>query len=146
MKKVADILKHKEGRAASITVSPDTTVLEALKIMADKNIGSVMIMNADEYLGIMTERDYSRKVILKGKSSTDTKVSEIMSDDLPRVNPYDTVDFCMQLMSEKNIRYLPVFDETKLIGIVSINDLVKETIRTHEETITNLKDYLHSHV
>ncbi len=146
MKKVADILKHKEGRAASITVSPDTTVLEALKIMADKNIGSVMVMNADEYLGIMTERDYSRKVILKGKSSTDTKVSEIMSDDLPRVNPYDTVDFCMQLMSEKNIRYLPVFDETKLIGIVSINDLVKETIRTHEETITNLKDYLHSHV
>jgi CBS domain-containing protein len=146
MKKVADILAHKGSRAGSITVSPDTTVLEALKIMADKNIGSVMVMRGDEYLGIMTERDYSRKVILNHKSSTDTKVSEIMSDDLPRVNPYDTVDFCMQLMSDKNIRYLPVFDNAKLIGIVSINDLVKETIRTHEETITNLKDYLHSNI
>lgn len=103
-----------------------------------------MVMNGEEYLGIMTERDYSRKVILKGKSSTDTQVSEIMSDDLPRVTPYDTVDFCMELMSDKNIRYLPVFDAAKLLGIVSINDLVKETIRTHEETITHLKDYLHS--
>ncbi|HLK31333.1 MAG TPA: CBS domain-containing protein [Puia sp.] len=146
MKKVADILAHKGSRAGSITVGPDTTVLEALKIMADKNIGSVMVMRDDEYLGIMTERDYSRKVILNHKSSTDTKVSEIMSDDLPRVSPYDTVDFCMQLMSDKNIRYLPVFDNAKLIGIVSINDLVKETIRTHEETITNLKDYLHSNM
>jgi CBS domain-containing protein len=146
MKKVTDILKHKGNRSASITVGPDTTVLEALKIMAEKNIGSIMVMDGEKYLGIMTERDYSRKVILKGKSSTDTKVSEIMSDDLPRVNPYDTVDFCMTLMSDKNIRYLPVFDNTKLIGIVSINDLVKETIRTHEETITNLKDYLHSNM
>ncbi len=144
MKNVSDILRHKGSRAASITVSPDTTVLDALKIMAEKNIGSIMIMNGEEYLGIMTERDYSRKVILKGKSSTDTKVSEIMSDDLPRVTPYDTVDFCMELMSDKNIRYLPVFDNAKLLGIVSINDLVKETIRTHEETITHLKDYLHS--
>ncbi|HVM88441.1 MAG TPA: CBS domain-containing protein [Puia sp.] len=146
MKKVADIIKHKGNKAASITVGPNTTVLEALRIMADKNIGSVMVIENDNYLGIVTERDYSRKVILKGKSSTDTKVSEIMSDDLPRVNPYDTVDFCMQLMSDKNIRYLPVFDNAKLIGIVSINDLVKETIRTHEETITHLKDYLHSNM
>jgi len=144
MKNVSDILRHKGNRAASITVQPNTTVLEALKIMAEKNIGSVMVMNGEEYLGIMTERDYSRKVILKGKSSTDTQVSEIMSDDLPRVTPYDTVDFCMELMSDKNIRYLPVFDAAKLLGIVSINDLVKETIRTHEETITHLKDYLHS--
>jgi CBS domain-containing protein len=144
MKNVSDILRHKGSRAASITVQPDTTVLDALKIMAEKNIGSVMVMKDDEYRGIMTERDYSRKVILKGKSSTDTKVSEIMSDDLPRVTPYDTVDFCMELMSDKNIRYLPVFDNAKLLGIVSINDLVKETIRTHEETITHLKDYLHS--
>ena len=146
MKKVADILKHKGNKAASITVGPNTTVLEALKIMAEKNIGSIMVMDGETYLGIMTERDYSRKVILKGKSSTDTHVSEIMSDDLPRVSPYDTVDFCMQLMSDKNIRYLPVFDNAQLSGIVSINDLVKETIRTHEETITHLKDYLHSNL
>jgi CBS domain-containing protein len=142
MKKVADILIHKGSRITSVT--SDTTVLEALKIMADQNIGSVMVMDDNKYLGIMTERDYSRKVILKGKSSTHTQVSEIMSDDLPRVKPSDTIDFCMQLMSDKNIRYLPVFDNQLLSGIISINDLVKETILTHEETISHLKDYLHS--
>ncbi len=142
MKKVADILIHKGSRITSVT--SDTTVLDALKIMADQNIGSVMVMDDNKYLGIMTERDYSRKVILKGKSSTHTQVSEIMSDDLPRVNPNDTVDFCMQLMSDKNIRYLPVFDNQLLSGIISINDLVRETILTHEETISHLKDYLHS--
>jgi CBS domain-containing protein len=142
MKKVADILIHKGSRITSVT--SDTTVLDALKIMADQNIGSVMVMDDNKYLGIMTERDYSRKVILKGKSSTHSQVSEIMSDDLPRVNPNDTVDFCMQLMSDKNIRYLPVFDNQLLSGIISINDLVRETILTHEETISHLKDYLHS--
>jgi predicted transcriptional regulator len=103
-----------------------------------------MVMDGSNYRGIMTERDYSRKVILKGKSSTATKVSEIMSDDLPRVSPADTIEFCMQLMSDKNIRYLPVFDNQLLTGIISINDLVKETISTQQETITHLKDYLHS--
>ncbi len=142
MRKVADILIHKGSRITS--VSSETTVLEALKIMADQNIGSVMVMDDGNYCGIMTERDYSRKVILKGKSSTDTKVSEIMSDNLPRVSPADTIEFCMQLMSDKNIRYLPVFDNNLLTGIISINDLVKETISTQQETITHLKDYLHS--
>jgi CBS domain-containing protein len=103
-----------------------------------------MVMEGDQYLGIMTERDYSRKVILLGKSSTDTPVAEIMSRDFPAVTPNDTVEFCMQLMSEKNIRYLPVFENDTLRGIVSINDVVRETILTHEETITHLKDYLHS--
>ena len=112
--------------------------------MADQNIGSVMVMDHAQYLGIMTERDYSRKVILKGKSSTDTQVAEIMSDDLPRVSPADTVEFCMQLMSDKNIGYLPVFDGQLLCGIISINDLVRETILTQQETISHLKDYLHS--
>src|ERR1700761_4478574 len=142
MKKVSDILSHKGSRITS--VSPDTTVLEALRIMADQNIGSVLVLDNDQYEGIMTERDYSRKVILKGKSSTDTPVEEIMSQDFPVVTPNDTVEFCMQLMSDKNIRYLPVFDKEELSGIISINDVVRETIRTHEETITHLKDYLHS--
>ena len=142
MKKVSHILGHKNR--GIIAVSPDTTVLEALRIMANQNIGSVMVMEADQYLGIMTERDYSRKVILLGKSSTDTPVAEIMSRDFPAVTPNDTVEFCMQLMSEKNIRYLPVFENDTLRGIVSINDVVRETILTHEETITHLKDYLHS--
>ncbi|MBS1667131.1 MAG: CBS domain-containing protein [Bacteroidetes bacterium] len=146
MKKVSDILARKATNKMAVTVSPSSSVLDALKIMAEKNIGSVMVTENGQYLGIMTERDYSRKVILKGKSSTDTKVSDIMSDNLPRVSPQDSIDFCMELMSDKNIRYLPVFENNKLMGIVSINDLVRETIRTHEETITNLKDYLHSNM
>ena len=125
-------------------MTPDTTVLEALRIMADQNIGSVLVLEGNNYMGIMTERDYSRKVILKGKSSTDTQVSEIMSRDFPAITPHDTVEFCMQLMSDKNIRYLPVFEGNTLCGIVSINDVVRETILTQEETITHLKDYLHS--
>ena len=142
MKKVSDIFRHKERKITA--VSPSTSVLEALQIMSHQNIGSVMIMDDGSYLGIMTERDYSRKVILKGKSSTDTRVSEIMSQDLPRVSPNDTIEFCMQIMSDKNIRYLPVFDNQLLSGIISINDLVKETILTQLETISHLKDYLHS--
>ena len=142
MKKVSQILSHKGSRITSVT--PDTTVLEALRIMADQNIGSVMVLEGNNYMGIMTERDYSRKVILKGKSSTDTPVSEIMSMDFPAITPNDTVEFCMQLMSDKNIRYLPVFEGNTLCGIVSINDVVRETILTQEETITHLKDYLHS--
>ena len=142
MKKVADFLSRKGKNITN--VSADTSVLDALKIMADQNIGSVMIMNGDQYLGILTERDYSRKVVLKGKSSTDTKVSEIMSSDIPRITPNDTIEYCMQLMSDKNIRYLPVFDGESLSGIISINDVVKETILAQAETITQLKDYLHS--
>ncbi|HEV3250210.1 MAG TPA: CBS domain-containing protein [Puia sp.] len=142
MKKVADIFAHKGRKITS--VSPGTTVLEALKIMADQNMGSVIVLDDQRYLGIMTERDYSRKVILKGKSSTDTKVTEIMSEDLPWVNPSDSVEYCMQLMADKNIRYLPVFENDKLVGIVSINDLVRETILTQQETISQLKDYLHA--
>jgi len=141
-KKVADILLRKGSHITA--VSPDSTVLEALKIMADQNIGSVMVMANGKYMGIMTERDYSRKVILQGKSSTDTKVSEIMSSDFPRVTPNDSVDYCMQLMSDRNIRYLPVFENELAIGILSINDVVKETILSQQETITHLKDYLHS--
>jgi CBS domain-containing protein len=141
-KKVADVLLRKGSHIT--TVSPNTTVLEALHIMADQNIGSVMVLKEGHYLGIVTERDYSRKVVLKGKSSTDTLVTEIMSSDLPRVTANDSIDYCMQLMSDKNIRYLPVFDENQVTGILSINDVVKETILSQQETISQLKDYLHS--
>jgi predicted transcriptional regulator len=141
-KKVADVLLRKGSNIT--TVSPNSSVLEALHIMADQNIGSVMVLENGRYLGIVTERDYSRKVVLNGKSSTDTKVTEIMSSDLPRVTPNDSIDYCMQLMSDKNIRYLPVFDAEQVTGIISINDVVKETILSQQETITQLKDYLHS--
>src|SRR5689334_10007102 len=105
MKKVSHILSRKGTNIVS--VSPHTSVLDALQIMAEKNIGSVMVMHENEFLGIMTERDYSRKVILNGKSSTDTLVSDIMTTDYPAVTSNDTIDYCMTLMSENKIRYLP---------------------------------------
>ena len=142
MKKVSDILKRKGSKI--ISVPSQTTVIDALRLMAETNIGSVMVMDGNKYLGLMTERDYSRKVILKGKSSTDTLVTDIMTTDLPVVSPTDTIDHCMQLLSEKNIRYLPVFENEELVGIISINDVVKEIILSQEETISNLKDYLYS--
>jgi len=122
MKKVSDILKRK-GRSV-VTIDAATTVLDALKLMADKNIGSVIISEHGKYLGLMTERDYARKVILLGRSSHETPVREIMS--------------------ESNIRYLPVFVDDELSGIVSINDLVTETILSHLETIEHLKTYIQS--
>jgi CBS domain-containing protein len=142
MKKVADVIGRKGGNVTN--VAPGTSVLEALKIMADQNIGSIVVMENLTYRGIMTERDYSRKVVLKGKSSTDTTVEEIMSSDFPRVTLVDSIDYCMQLMSDRNIRYLPVFDGEELSGIISINDVVRETILSQQETITQLKDYLHA--
>jgi CBS domain-containing protein len=127
-----------------VTVKPGTTVLDALQIMSDKNIGSVVVMEGETYLGMMTERDYSRKVILKEKDSTSTLVSEIMSTDFPTVRMDDTVEHCMQLMSDKNIRYMPVFENEKLAGIISMSDVVKETILAQKETISQLHNYIHS--
>lgn len=142
MNRVTDIISRKGSSAISVT--PDTSVFDALKIMAEKNIGSVMVMENDEYLGIVTERDYSRKVILKDKHSTSTLVSEIMTSDLPRVSPEDTIDYCMELMTSNNIRYLPVFKNNKLNGIISITDVVKETILAQQQTISYLDSYIHS--
>jgi CBS domain-containing protein len=142
MNHVKDILSRK-GRNA-ISVLPDTTVLDALKVMADNNIGSVMVMKDEKYLGIVTERDYSRKVILKGKNSTDTHVSEIMSSDLPHIKPDDTIEHCMELMTNSNIRYLPVFKNDHLEGIISITDVVMETILKQQQTLKHLDSYINS--
>jgi CBS domain-containing protein len=140
MNKVSAILTRKGNNA--ISVSPDTSVMDALKIMAEKNIGSVVVMENDKYLGIITERDYSRKVALKGKHSIATTVSEIMSSDLPGLSPDDSIEHCMALMTEKNIRYLPVFENNKLCGIISMSDVVKETILAQKETISHLENYI----
>ncbi|MGF7040445.1 CBS domain-containing protein [Mucilaginibacter lappiensis] len=142
MIKVSNILARKGVNV--ITIDADTSVLDALKLMADKNIGSVVVMEDDEYVGLLTERDYARKVILKGKSSHETLVREIMSTGLPRIIPQNTIETCMQIMSENNIRYLPVFIDDSLSGIISINDLVTETILSQLETIEHLKSYIHS--
>jgi predicted transcriptional regulator len=141
---VSSIIAHKNR--STVIVSPAATVIEALQIMAEKNIGSVVVMQNDQYFGIMTERDYSRKVILKGKNSTNTRVSEIMSVDLPSVSPDDTIEYCMELMTARNIRYMPVFENNKLTGIISMSDVVKETILSQKETISHLESYIHSNV
>jgi CBS domain-containing protein len=141
MKKVSQILAHKG--ASVISVQPSTRVIDALKLMADKNIGSVMVMENDVYCGLLTERDYARKVILKGKSSSDTQVKDIFSNDLPQISLDTSVENCMQLMSEKNVRYLPVFDKEKIIGIISINDVIKALIADQQDTITQLENYIH---
>jgi CBS domain-containing protein len=142
MNRVADIIARKG--VSAIAVPPDTPVIDALQIMAEKNIGSVLVMHGGEYVGIITERDYSRKVVLKGKNSHDTKVAEIMSTDLPPVKLSDSVEYCMQLMTEKNIRYLPVFENEMLAGIISMSDVVKQTILAQQETINQLDSYIHS--
>lgn len=142
MKKVSDILARKHRDL--ISIAPDQSVLEALKIMSDNNIGSILVMQNGRYLGLLTERDYARKVILKGKSSTDTLVRDIMSTDLPPIDPESTMDECMQLMSVNNIRYLPVFEDLHLVGIISINDVIKAVIESQAETISHLQTYIHS--
>lgn len=142
MKNVAHILQRKGSNV--ISVSPDTHVLDALKIMAERNIGSVVVLENGRYCGLITERDYARKVILKGKSSADTNVADIMSTTFPRIAPSDTIEHCMELMSERNIRYLPVFEGDGICGIISINDVVKETILEQQHTIEHLHNYIQS--
>jgi len=142
MRKVSDILRRKGNRVTS--VSPDTTVIEVLQIMADQNIGSVVVMDKDSFMGIVTERDYSRKVILKGRHSSNTPVGEIMTKDFPPVKQTDSIEACMQLMVEQHIRYLPVIENGSLAGIISINDVVTETILNQQETISHLQNYIQS--
>ncbi|MBS1738760.1 MAG: CBS domain-containing protein [Bacteroidetes bacterium] len=142
MNKISNILKRKGSNA--ISVLPDTSVLDTLKVMAENNIGSVVIMENGKFVGIMTERDYSRKVILKGKSSVDTKVQEIMTTEFPKLNSRDTVEHCMELMTQSNLRYLPVFDDHIFSGIISISDVIKETILVQKETIAHLDNYINS--
>ncbi len=142
MNRINHILSRKGHKA--ISVSPETSVIDALKVMAENNIGSVVVMEDGKFMGIITERDYSRKVILRGKNSTDTKVSEIMTTEFPDLKSSDTVEHCMELMTQTNIRYLPVFDDKKLTGIISISDVVKETIIVQQETIAHLDNYINS--
>lgn len=142
MRNVTDILERKGNKL--ITVLPSISVIEALKLMAQNNIGSVIVAEENKFLGIMTERDYSRKIILKGKSSTDTRVDEIMSSNFPVVSPEDSVEHCMELLSANNLRYLPVMVSNQLKGVISINDVVTETILSQEDTISHLQTYITS--
>lgn len=143
MKSVKDILARKGSEVIAVPAS--TTVLNVLRLMAEKNIGSVVVTGDGAYLGLVTERDYARKIILMGKHSDETTAGDIISANLPRITPKSSIDECMLLMSENNIRYLPVFDANEqLCGIISINDVVYETIHSQKETIEQLHSYIQS--
>jgi CBS domain-containing protein len=142
MKTVRQLLEAKGGAIHS--VSPDARVFDALKLMAEKEIGALMVTSGGALVGIMSERDYARKVILHGKSSHDIPVRDIMTSHVVTVTPGQTVDQCMALMTSKRIRHLPVTDAGRLVGLVSIGDLVKEVIADQEQTIRQLESYIHS--
>lgn len=140
---VAEILKSKADTAV-YTVAPDATVLEALRLMADKGIGALVVADGPSILGIVTERDYARKVALMGRSSESTPVREVMTSAVKCVRPNQTGEQCMQLMTSGRLRHLPVVDEAeKLIGMVSIGDLVKDTISEQKFIIEQLEHYIH---
>ena len=124
------------------TIGPETPVLEAIQVMADKHIGALPVMRDDELVGIVSERDYARKVILLGRSSAETPVWQIMTSDVVTVSPEDMVHRCMEIMTERRIRHLPVVEKGKLIGIISIGDLVKAVIEEQQQTITQLERYI----
>jgi len=137
---IGAILNQKDGKVFSI--APDATVFKAIEMMAEKNVGALVVMNGEKLVGIISERDYTRKVFLRGKSSKETRVDEIMSGDVTTTKPQESVDECLRLMTEKHIRHLPVVDGGKVIGIISIGDLVKHVISCQSATIAHLESYI----
>jgi CBS domain-containing protein len=142
MKSLKQLLSAKGNQVHSIR--PDAKVIEALQLMAQKDVGALVVMEGDKLVGILSERDYARKVILHGRSSQDVPVSEIMTPGVITVDPSITVEECMALVTRKRIRHLPVCEDGTLIGVVSIGDLVKEVIAEQEQTIKQLESYIHS--
>ena len=140
MKSVKDILRAKGNDVWA--VKPDDSIFDSLKLMAEKEIGALLIMDGDKLVGIVTERDYARKVILEGKSSQTASVSEVMTKKVLCVSPMHKVDECMALMTDKRARHLPVLDHKHVIGIISIGDLVKETINEQQVLIDQLQHYI----
>lgn len=142
MKNLKQLISAKGNVVYSI--GPDATVLDALKLMADKDVGALVVLEGERLVGMLSERDYARKVILQGRYSQDVPVRAIMTADVVTVDPAKTVDECMALVTQRRIRHLPVCEGDKLIGLVSIGDLVKETIAEQEQTIKQLESYIHS--
>ena len=142
MKTVRQLLQAKGKQVFAI--GPEARVIEALKLMAEKEVGALVVMEGGVLVGVLSERDYARKVILLGKSSHDIPVREIMTAKVITVQPRYTVDECLALMTDKRIRHLPVLDGERLCGIVSIGDLVKEIIAEQQQTIQQLEAYIHA--
>lgn len=141
MKSVANILKSKEDTAV-YSIAPTASVLDALKLMADKNIGSLLVMEGAAIVGIVTERDYARKVALMGRTSAQTPVREVMTSAVMFVRPEQTSEQCMALMTENRLRHLPVLNDGKLLGVISIGDLVKDIISEQKFIIEQFERYV----
>src|SRR2546423_622417 len=137
---ISEILNQKGGTAWSI--SPDATVFEAIQMMADKNIGALLVTDQGKLVGILSERDYTRKIALKGKSSKQTAVKEILSGNVVRASPSHTVEECMRLMTTHRVRHLPVLEGDKIVGVISIGDLVNWIISAQTTTIHQLQTYI----
>src|SRR5580692_2893011 len=137
---ISSVLTHKTSALWSI--APEATVFEAIKLMAEKNIGSLLVMSDGKLVGIFTERDYTRKVALHGKTSKETQVWEIMPKEIIFVRPDDTVENCMKLMTEHRVRHLPVVESGKVLGIISIGDLVNWIISAQDATIAQMEQYI----
>jgi CBS domain-containing protein len=141
MASVRDLLDSKG--TAIYSVGPGDPVLDAIRTMAERHVGALLVMKGSELLGIVSERDYARKVILLGRSSSDTAVSQIMSSPVHTVSPKRSVEDCMRLMTQHRVRHLPVIEGGRVIGVISIGDLVKAVIEDQRQTIEQLEDYIH---
>jgi CBS domain-containing protein len=142
MRNVQQLLENKPHRLLSI--SPTASVLDALRQMAEKEVGALVVLDGEKLAGIFSERDYARKIILFGKSSHDTAVSEIMTANVVCVRPTQSADECMALMTGRRVRHLPVLSEDKVVGVISIGDVVKEMIDDQRRTIEQLEQYIKS--
>ncbi|HEY1726084.1 MAG TPA: CBS domain-containing protein [Steroidobacteraceae bacterium] len=142
MTTAAALLKHKAG--GIFGVSPDAPVLEAIRLMAEHSVGALLVMQGEQLVGVVSERDYARKVILKGRSSNDTPVRQIMSSPVLTVRPEQSVNDCMRIMTENRIRHLPVTEGAQVIGVLSIGDLVRAVLEEQQRTIAELEHYIHS--
>lgn len=140
MKLVQHLLDNKGTNV--ISIAGDASVFDAIKLMAERAVGSLLIMNGDRLRGIVTERDYARKVILKGRSSESTRVEEIMSTDVITASPRESVNDCMETMTEQRIRHLPVVEDGRVVGLISIGDLVQAIIEDQQAEIEHLEQYI----
>lgn len=137
---ISAVLGQKSREIFSVT--PDTCVDDAVKIMDEKNVGALLVMKGNKLVGMLSERDYARKVMLRGKKSSETPVSDIMSSNLTVTNPNEGVEECLRVMTDKRIRHLPVLEAQKVIGVISIGDLVKHVISCQSATIAHLENYI----
>lgn len=140
MTKVKDILNTKSGKI--ISISPKATVYESLELMSEKDVGALVVIENKKVVGIISERDYARKIVLLGKTSKQTKVKEVMSPHLISVSPDTSVEDAMVLMTGKHVRHLPVFDKNKIVGVISIGDVLKSVISNKDFLINQLSDYI----